>query len=67
MGVTNEESVLVSQERIRRLQKLDILIRDSIYGVLETLMKPRIPSVLLVYWFMGFGVILFSGFPLTIS
>ena len=55
------------QERIRRLQKLDILIRDSIYGVLETLMKPRIPLVLLVYWFMGFGVILFSGFPLTIN
>ena len=53
--------------RVRRLQKLDILIRESIYGVLETLMKPRIPSVLLVYWFMGFGVILFSGFPLTIS
>ena len=53
--------------RVRRLQKLDILIRDSIYGVLEIPMKPRIPSVLLVYWFMGFGVILFSGFPLTIS
>ena len=53
--------------RDRRLLKLDILIRDSIYGVLEIPMKPRISSVLLIYWFMGFGLILFSGFPLTIN
>ena len=66
-GVTNEESISGVSAKVRKLQKLDILIRDSIYGVLETLMKPRIPSVLLVYGIMGFGVILFSGFPLTIN
>ncbi len=48
--------------RVRRLQKLDVLIRDSIYGVLETLMKTRIPLVLLVYWFMESGVILILSF-----
>ena len=48
--------------KVRRLQKLDILIRDSIYGVLETLMKTRIPLVLLVYWFMESGVILILSF-----